>query len=135
MTDPLPADAPDVSPEAAPYWEGTALGELRLQRCARCSTVVWYPRGICPRCSSDELDWFRSSGHGTVYSFSVNRKGDGAFRAASPYVLAYVELDEGPRVLTNIVEVDVDDVRIGQPVTAVFHDTGAGRALVRFRPA
>ncbi|AYG03142.1 Zn-ribbon domain-containing OB-fold protein [Gryllotalpicola protaetiae] len=135
MSGQLPAPTPDISPEAAPFWEGTARGELRLQRCGQCGTVVWYPRGLCPSCSSSGLEWFTATGSGRIYSFSVNRRGDGAFREASPFVLAYVELDEGPRVLTNIVGVDPDAVEIDLPVRAVFADTGAGTALLRFRPA
>lgn len=129
----LPTPVPEISPEAAPFWEGTARGELRLQRCLSCDVVVWYPRGICPSCSSGELEWFTASGHGRIYSFSINRRGDGAFREASPFVLAYVELDEGPRVLTNIVDADVDGLEIGLSVQAVFVATGAGTALLRFR--
>jgi uncharacterized OB-fold protein len=134
MSTPLPADAPDILPEAREFWAATTRGELALQRCSQCDTVIWYPRGLCPNCLSSELAWFTATGKGSVYSFTISRKGDGAFRAASPFVLAYVELDEGPRMLTNIVDVDVEAVRIGMPVRAVFHDTGAGAALVRFAP-
>jgi uncharacterized protein len=135
MTTSLPAEPPDVLPEAREFWAATARQELVLQRCTQCDTVVWYPRGLCPNCLSSELAWFTATGKGSVYSFTISRKGDGPFRAASPFVLAYVELNEGPRILTNIVDIDVESVRIGMPVTAVFHDTGSGTALVRFAPA
>jgi uncharacterized OB-fold protein len=84
-----------------------------------------------------DVEWTAASGRGTIYSYTVNRRGQAdlpAYREAGVYVLAYVELDEGPRVMTNIVSCDPDSVRIGQPVEVVFHDTGAGNALPRFRP-
>ena len=131
----LPAPAPAVSPETKPFWDGTAEGRLLLQRCADCTAVVWYPRTFCPECPAGRLEWFEASGRGTVYSFTVVRRGaTGAYRDAAPYVLAYVELEEGPRLMTNIVDCDVDAVRIGDEVRAVFHPTDEGPALVRFRP-
>jgi uncharacterized OB-fold protein len=133
---PLPAPAPAVSPEAKPYWDAAAEGRLLLQRCADCEAVIWYPRGFCPACSGSRLDWFEASGRGTVYSFTVVRRGAmGLYAGTEPYVLAYVELDEGPRVMTNVVDCDPDAVSVGDAVSAVFHDTGEGSALVRFRPA
>jgi uncharacterized OB-fold protein len=83
------------------------------------------------------VEWVQASGRGTIYTFTVNRRGQAdlaEFREAGVYVLAYVELEEGPRVLTNIVECDPEQVHIGQPVEVVFHATGQGNALPRFRP-
>ena len=131
----LPVMAPFVSVETADYWAATAEGRLLLKRCDACGHVIWYPRSICPDCHSTETSWFEASGNGEIYTFTVNRKGDGPWKEAAPYVLAYVELDEGPRVMTNIVDCDVDTVAIGQRVTAVWDDTGQGNALLRFRPA
>jgi uncharacterized protein len=131
----LPAGAPVVSVETADYWAATAEGRLLLKRCDACGHVIWYPRAICPDCHSTETSWFEASGQGEVYTFTVNRRGDGPWKEAAPFVLAYVELDEGPRVMTNIVDCDVDTVAIGQRVTAVWDDTGQGNALLRFRPA
>jgi uncharacterized OB-fold protein len=130
----LPAPVPYVSPDAEPYWRAAAQGRLILLRCDTCSTVIWYPRPFCPGCAGSSLTWEDAAGTGAVYSFTITRRGQGAYREAGPYVLAYVELDEGPRMLTNIVECDVDDVRVGQRVTAVFHASGKGTALPRFRP-
>jgi uncharacterized OB-fold protein len=132
----LPAPPPAVSPDAKPFWDGSAEGRLLLQRCRGCETVVWYPRAFCPHCHAGELDWFEASGRGTVYSFTIVRRGaPDAYRDAGPYVLAYVELEEGPRLLTNLVDCDMDEIRIGDEVRVVFHPTGEGPALVRFRPA
>lgn len=132
---PLPAPPPPVTVETQPFWDASAEGRLVLPRCQRCSTVIWYPRSFCPECHSDGVDWFEASGRGTVYSFSIVRKGDGPFREASPYVLAYVELEEGPRLLTNIVDCDPEAVAIDQAVEVVFADTGKGTAVPRFRPS
>jgi uncharacterized OB-fold protein len=131
----LPTPAPAPSPETQEFWSATAEQRLLLKRCTPCGTVIWYPRAICPACHSTETEWFEASGRGTVYSFTVSRRGEGPYKEAAPYVLAYVQLEEGPRVLTNIVDCDVDAVAVDQPVTVVFDDTGEGNALVRFTPA
>ena len=83
------------------------------------------------------IGWIQASGRGTVYSFSIARQGQERpeFRDVGPYVLAYVELEEGPRIITNIVDCEPESVKIGQKVTVVFHDTGKGISLPRFRPA
>jgi uncharacterized protein len=134
----LPVTVPDaraLTVESRPFWAGLAAGQLRLQRCGDCAGVVWYPRGLCPRCGSVDLAWFTASGQGIIYSFTVVRRAPEPFGSAVPYVVAYVELDEGPRVLTNIVHGDPELVRIGQPVQCVFDTDEAGLALLRFRPA
>jgi len=134
----LPAPAPFVLPEVKPFWDGTAEGKLLLAHCSECDQVIWYPRPFCPACASTSVNWVQASGRGTIYSFTVNRRGVAdlpAYRDAGVYVLAYVELDEGPRIMTNIVECDPDSVHVGQKVEVVFHDTGQGTALWRFRPA
>ena len=97
--------------------------------------MIWYPRAFCPACGSLEVTWIPASGRGSVYSFTIIRRGAEPYAGSAPYVVAYVELAEGPRVLTNIVECEVDEVEIGMPVEVVFHDTGEGSALYRFRPA
>jgi len=97
--------------------------------------VIWYPRFLCPDCHGTETSWFEASGRGTIYTFTIVRRGQGPYANAAPYVAAYVELEEGPRILTNIVDVAVDQVRIGMPVEVVWHDTGEGSALYRFTPA
>lgn len=131
----LPVIPPAVLPEAEPFWAATAEGRLVLPRCNSCGTVIWYPRGICPECHSTEISYIDSPGNGVIYSFTITRHGPGEYRGADAFVLAYVELDEGPRVMTNIVECPFEELHIGQRVTAVFDDTGGGNALLRFRPA
>jgi len=130
----LPTMPPTPTVETAEYWSATAEGRLLLKRCDACGTVIWYPRGICPDCHSTETSWFEASGQGEIYSWTVSRRGDGPWKEAAPYVIAYVQLDEGPRVMTNIVDADIEALAIGQRVTAVWDDTGQGNALLRFRP-
>lgn len=132
----LPVTAPVPNHETQRFWNATAEGRIELPRCDDCGLVVWYPRAICPDCLGEDLTWEVMSGHGTVYTFTIVRSGVGRrWREHLPYVVAYVRLDEGPTMLTNIVDCDPDTMTIGQPVTAVFDDTGEGSAVVRFRPA
>jgi uncharacterized protein len=130
----LPAPAPERTPETGAFWDATAAGRLLLACCDACATVIWYPKTLCPHCGGLAVSWSPAAGTGTIYSFSVVRRAAGSFRAAVPFVVAYVELDEGPRVLTNIVGCDPDDVSIGQAVQVVFVDTGERSALYRFEP-
>jgi len=130
----LPAPVPPVNPDTKPFWDATAQGRLLVKQCDDCQSLIWYPRAICPECSSLRTSWLQVSGRGTVYSYTVNYRGDGAYRGSGPYVLAYVELDEGPRMMTNVVDAGETGVAVGMPVEVVFHDTGEGSALPRFRP-
>ena len=136
MSDPvqLPAAAPHANLETQPFWDATAEGRFLLRRCDACGLVIWYPRSLCPDCHSTETSWFEASGRGTIYTFTVVRRGQGPWAAAAPYVTGYVTLDEGPTILTNIVGCDPEQVAIGQEVEVVWHDTGEGSALYRFRP-
>ena len=136
MTHPLPY----ASWESRGWWEGCGRGELVLQRCRTCGTVQHKPRALCAKCLTDTLDHFVASGRATVHTFTVTHQNMvPPFSEHLPYVLAYVELEEGPRVLTNIVGCDPADVRIGQTVVADFatadRDDGEAFAVPRFRPA
>jgi uncharacterized protein len=130
----LPAPAPPVNPETREYWAATQEGRLLLRRCLDCGAVIWYPRTICPECSSLRTEWFEAAGRGRVYSYTLNHRGEGAYRGLRPFVLAYVELDEGPRMMTNIVGAYPAELAVGLRVEVVFHDTGDGAALPRFQP-
>ena len=131
----LPVRRVEVNTETKPFWDATAQGILVLPKCDNCSAVIWFPRAFCPACSGTSVSWIESSGRGTVYSFSITRKGAGVWSDVGPYVIAYVELDEGPRVLTNIVGCPVDQVSIGMSVRVVFDQTAEGPAVYRFAPA
>ena len=131
----LPAPAPVINSATADFWKATTEGRFILQRCDACDIVLWFPRRNCPKCWTENVSTFDAQQTGIIYSFTVVRKGTGAFKDAGPFVVAYVELADGPRIMTNIVDCDVDALHIGMPVEMVFHDTGEGSALYRFRPA
>ena len=129
----LPVNSAHPNLESAPFWEAVAEGRLVLPKCDNCGTVIWYPRRFCPVCHHHGVSWIEASGRGTVYSFTIVRRAPGPWREAAPYVLAYVELAEGPRVMTNVVGVEPGDVRIGMDVEVVFERDG-DNAVPRFRP-
>ncbi len=135
MSSSLPVRKVEVTTETQPFWDAAAGGQLVLPRCVDCGATIWYPKGFCPLCTSWSVEWVKASGRGIIYSFSITRKGAGVWAENSPYVVAYVELDEGPRVLTNIVGCNVDDVHIGMSVSVVFDPTPEGPAVYRFQPS
>jgi hypothetical protein len=121
--------APPVTPETEPFWSAAAAGRLLIKRCRSCGQAHFYPRTICPFCFNDTTDWLEASGRGTVYSYSVMR------RAPVPYAIAYVTLEEGVTMLTNIVDCDLDALRIGHAVRVVFKPTEGGPPVPMFTPA
>ena len=121
--------APTVTPETQPFWEAAAAGRLLVKRCTACGESHHYPRPLCPFCGSDKTEWRPASGRGSVYSYSVMR------RAPVPYALAYVTLEEGVTMMTNIVDCDLDAIRIGQAVRVVFKPTEGGPPVPMFAPA
>jgi uncharacterized OB-fold protein len=122
--------APAVNPEIRPYFDAAAQGRLLVKRCADCGRYHHYPRAICPHCFSDRTEWHEARGTGTVHTYSVLRRG-----VPVPYCIAYVTLDEGVSMMTNIVDCDLDAVRIGQPVRVVFKPTDGGPPVPMFTPA
>ena len=114
-------------PDTAPFWQRTQDKQFCYQQCDNCGCVVWYPRAHCTNCTAEKLTWHVSQGKGTLYSFSIVRQSyHPFFRTQVPYVVAYVDLDEGPRFLTNLVDVeDLEAVQIGQRLELVWeeHDT------------
>ena len=127
---------PAVDWQTLAYWEGCGRAEIVLQRCSDCAAVQHRPRGVCADCLSSHLEHFVASGRGEVHTFTVtHQNGMPGFRNACPYVLAYVELEEGPRLMTNIPGCDPEAVEIGMRVKADFVATDEGRAVPRFVPA
>ena len=116
----LPAPPPPVNDETAPFWRALADEELTLPVCDACGHHIWYPRTWCPLCQGDAVTWTALSGRGTVYARTILHRAMGAWGAAAPFVIAYVELEEGPRVLTNVLADDPTSVAIGTPVEAVY---------------
>ncbi|WP_042663392.1 Zn-ribbon domain-containing OB-fold protein [Haloferax sp. ATB1] len=130
----LPTPRPFITPETELFWSATTEERLLLRRCTDCETVYFYPRELCPDCLSEDTEWTEASGEGVIYTYTVTRQTRGPYGDATPYVLAYVELEEGPRIVTNIVECDPDDLEIGQAVEVVFDDVDDEASLYRFRP-
>ena len=127
---------PYASWETRGYWEGCGRGELVLQRCRACKTVQHRPRAVCASCLSGEIEHFVASGRGSVYTYTITNQNQApGFREACPYVLAYVDLEEGPRLLTNIVGCQPADVSIGMSVAVDSAPAEGGLAVPRFRPA
>jgi uncharacterized OB-fold protein len=126
---------PRIDEESKGFWEACQRHELYVQRCRACGTARYYPRAVCPACLSSETDWVLSSGRGTVYTYTVTYQNQApGFRDELPYVMAYVELDAGVRVLTNIVGCAAEDVTIGMPVEVVFDDVTPEVTLPKFKP-
>lgn len=115
------ADLPTIDPESAPWWEACGRGELLVRRCQACGRAHLHPRVHCPTCWSEDVDWEVASGRGRLHTWSVVHRNDlPPFGDRVPYVAALVDLEEGPRMATAIVDADPDGLTIDQPVTVVF---------------
>ena len=97
---------PTPSPHTRPFWEGAKQGKLMLPRCTNCNRVHWYPRHICPHCHSTEIEWIEGSGEGRVHTFAVQHRAFGGWAEEAPFVTAYIDLQEGDRMLTVLRGVD-----------------------------
>jgi uncharacterized OB-fold protein len=127
---------PHVTGLARPFWEGTHAHELRLQRCRACGSYRFPPQVLCRECLAEEHDWTPVSGKATVYSFVVqHRPATPAFADDVPYVVAVVELAEGPLMLTNIVGCAPDEITAGMPVEVTFVDATDEITLYPFQPS
>jgi uncharacterized OB-fold protein len=126
---------PVIDPESQPYWTGLREQRLLIKRCRDCGRHHHYPRELCPHCGSDALEWVQAKGTGTVYTFTVARRPAGpAFKADTPYVVAIVELDEGPRMMSTLVGIDPDQVRIGLKLAVRYEAVTPEITLPRFAP-
>ena len=122
--------APRVNHETKAFWDATAKGQLHVGKCDDCGEHYYYPRPLCPFCFSDKVEWLQAKGTGEIYTYSVTRRG-----GPVPYCIAYVTLDEGVRMMTNIVDADLDTIRIGQKVKVVFKKSEGGFSVPMFAPA
>jgi uncharacterized OB-fold protein len=126
---PLPA----ATKETEPFWAGCRRHELLLQSCDSCGHKQLYPRMLCTRCKTTALSWTPASGKGVVHSFTVIRRApSAAFKPDVPYVLALIELEEGVRLMSNIIDCRPEDVRIDLPVHVVFDDVTETATLPKF---
>ena len=121
---------------SAPFWEAARRHALALQRCEACGRLVWYPREVCSFCLSSRLAWETLSGRGRLHSYTViHQPANPAFREDVPYIYAMVELDEGPRIIGNVIGCRPEEARIDMPLVAVYDDVTPDVTLVKFRPA
>jgi len=135
VTDAVPKPRPRPTPVSQPFWDALRDERVALQRCDDCARWVYYPRSRCPACLSDRLTWTEVAGRGTVYTFTVAEQATAPpFADEVPQRLAVVELTEGVRVSTTLVDVEPHAIRIGIPVTPVFDHGDDGVTLLRFRP-
>ncbi len=126
---------PRPTEDSAPYWEAAQRGELRMQRCGGCGHVRFPPSLLCPRCLSEQSAWEALRGRGKVYSWIViHQSQHPAFNADAPYNVAIIELEEGPRLHTNLVDCSNDEIHIGMPVEVVFERVSDDCAMPKFRP-
>ena len=125
---------PQATEWSQPFWSACKRGELVVQRCGACQTLRHYPQPICPACQSSEFDWAKLAGRGVIYSYTVaHRAFHPAWADHVPYVLATIELDEGVRMLCDLLDVEPDAIAIGQRVEAYFEDLPGQGAMPRFR--
>jgi uncharacterized OB-fold protein len=127
---------PHIDEEMRPWWEAVKRHELYIQKCRDCGDLRFHPRALCTNCLSSRVEWLRCKGTGLIYTFTVTNQNQSAgFRESLPYVMAWVQLDEGLKLLTNIVDCAPEQVRIEMPVEVVFDDVTPEVTLVKFRPA
>ncbi len=129
-------DLPTPDGENQPFWDGLREDKLLIQRCTDCSGYFFYSRPFCPDCWSDQVEWVEASGKGTLYTYSVVYSNDlPPFGGRVPYVAAVVDLEEGPRIQTNIIDCEFDALAIGLPVEVAFHPISDDVTIPVFRLA
>ncbi|WP_149535321.1 Zn-ribbon domain-containing OB-fold protein [Siccirubricoccus phaeus] len=121
--------APMTNPETEPFWEAAKQGKFLLPWCVETNKAFWYPRAVSPFALNGKVEWREASGRGTIYSVSVMK------RAPEVYAIAYVTVEEGPTMMTNIVECDFDKVAIGDKVQLTWRPTEDGPPYPVFKPA
>ncbi|GMU79231.1 MAG: hypothetical protein AMXMBFR46_20240 [Acidimicrobiia bacterium] len=130
-------DLPTPDPETAPFWDGANDHRLLIKRCRACGRAHFYPRPFCPHCWSAEVEWFEASGRATLYTWSIVHQNDlPPFHERVPYVAALVDLEEGPRMMTNVVDCPFDALEAGMELEVVFEQVSDEPevTLPRFRP-
>lgn len=129
-------DLPTIEPETQAFWDAAKVGQLMLGKCSACGKVHYYPRPMCPHCWSEDVSFTPASGKGVLYTWSTVFVNDlPPFKEMLPYVAAQVDLEEGVRITTNMVDYDPKDLSIGMPVALAFRDLNDAIAVPVFRPA
>ena len=127
---------PRPTPETKPYWDGLKDHKLLIQRCNSCKRAYFYPRPFCPKCFTFDVQWFEASGKAKLYSFVINHRPAPGF-GPEPYVIAIVELDEGPRMMSNLIGIDPDPnkIRCDMRLQIAYEDVSGEITRPKFRPA
>ena len=129
---------PGINGLTKTFWEAAADNKLVIQRCSNCGEYVWCPHHLCTECGGNKLEWTPMSGRGMVFSFTIVREvteGRGrGFIKDIPYIIAWIDLEEGPRFCSNVVDCPVDKITIGMLVEVVFEKAGGDVSLPKFRP-
>ena len=135
MADLKPRSLPEPTPETQHFWDGTRAGELRLQRCRDCGNIYFPPRPFCPACASRDVEVFAASGRGSLLSYVINHRPHPSFDG--PYAIAVVKLDEGPTLMSNIVDCPQtpEALVLDMPLEVVFDRQNESITLPLFRPA
>jgi uncharacterized protein len=129
-------DLPAADDDTRPYWDAARAGRLLVKRCADCGAAHFYPRPFCPRCWSSAVSWEEASGRAVLYTWSVVHNNDlPPFSDRLPYVAAVVDLAEGPRLMTNIVDCDEDQLRVGMPLQVAYREIAEHVTIPVFVPA
>jgi hypothetical protein len=127
---------PQPNADTKPFWDGCKEHQLRFQKCRNCGHLRWPPSIICPICYSPETEWTVASGKGKIYTFAIYHHAyDKTFENDLPYVVALVELEEGPHILTNIVGCSPSEVQCDMPVEVTWEDVTKQFSLPKFKPA
>lgn len=129
-------DLPTPDDETQPFWDAARDHRLLIRRCRACDKAHFYPRPFCPFCWSDDVEWEEASGRATLYTYSIVHRNDlPPFPDRVPYVAAVVDLAEGPRMMSNVVDCELDDLRIGMPLEVTFREETGEFSVPVFRPA
>jgi uncharacterized OB-fold protein len=125
---------PPVGEASAPFWEATKERRLLVQWCLDCDRSVFYPREICPGCLGSDLEWREATGAATLYSFTVNHLSPSPTGTEGPFAIGLVELAEGPRMMTNVVGVPLDELSVGMALQVTWEELSDGRHYPMFEP-
>jgi uncharacterized OB-fold protein len=129
-------DLPTIEDESRPFWDAAGEGRLLIMRCNNCGVAYLYPRPFCPTCWSEDVAWEEASGRGTLYTYSTVFMNDlPPFGERLPYIAAAVDLDEGPRIMSNLVDCETADLHVGMAVEVTFRQLTPDITAPVFRPA
>ena len=132
-----PKPLPTPTPETQQFWDGAREGRLMIMHCNGCSKDYFYPRPYCPFCFSADTAWKQASGKATLHTYLINHRAAPGFEKDAPYVIAVVQLEEGPRMMTNLVDVEPEpsQLPVDMPLEVVFDKANDTISLPKFRPA